>query len=149
MYRALIFCFCLLFTHLAHTAIYHWVDHQGNTHYGQRPPKDKSITANKVFIKSSGIFDDEKTLTPIQDSANKIADSNAERKAANDEAVQQANNKRRLQEQCDATKKNLEELDYGGNRLYKDADGNYSRLSPEDKTKQRQKLDAFLQDNCY
>jgi len=149
MYRALMFCFCLLFANLAHTAIYYWVDHQGNTHYGQRPPKDKSLTAKKVFIKSSGIIDSEKVLTSIQDSANAIATSNAERKAANDEALRLANDERRLQEQCDATQKSLEELDYGGNRLYKDADGNYSRLSYEEKTKQRQKLEAFLQDNCY
>jgi len=149
MYRALMFCCCLLFAHFAHATIYYWVDHQGNTHYGQRPPQDKSLVAKKVFIKSSGIFDAEKTLTPIQDSANAIAASNAERKAANDEALRQANDERRLQEHCDATQKSLEKLDYGGNRLYKDADGNYSRLSYEEKTKQRQKLEAFLQDNCY
>ena len=149
MYRALMFCYCLLFTSLAHTTIYYWVDHQGNTHYGQRLPQDKSLSATKVFIKSSGVFDAEKTLTPIQDSANAIAASNAERKAANDEILQQANNIRRLQHQCEATKKNLEELEYGGNRLYKDANGNYSRLSSEEKTQQRQKLEEFLQDNCY
>ena len=148
MYRALMFCFCLLFASLAHTTIYYWVDHQSNTHYSQRPPQDKSLAAKKIFIKPSGTIDSNKPLTSIQDSANEIAKSNAERKAANDKILQQSTDHKRLQEQCEATQKSLEELDYAGNRLYKDSDGNYSRLSSEEKATQRQKLNDFLKDNC-
>lgn len=148
MYRALIICFCLFFAHSSYAAIYKWVNEQGNTHYGQRPPRDKNIDVKKVFVKSSGIIDSEKDPTSIQDSANEIAKSNADHKAANDKIQQQANEKRRLQERCETSKKNLAELDYGGNRLYKDADGNYSRLSPDDKTKKREELNTFINENC-
>jgi len=148
MYRALIFCFCLLFASLAHAAIYHWVDHQGNTHYDQQPPRDKSIDAQKISVKSNTIVDSEQTQQSIQDSADEIAKSNSARKAENNKAQQKADENRRLQERCDISKKNLAELDYGGNRLYKDAEGNYSRLSTEEKNNQREQLNVFINENC-
>ena len=148
MYRALIICLLLLFANISYAAIYQWIDEHGNTHYGQLAPRDKNIDAKKIFVKPSRVIDNEQTSTPIQDSANEIAKSNADRKAANDKIQQQANEKRRLQERCETSKKNLAELDYGGNRLYKDADGNYSRLSPDDKTKKREELNTFINENC-
>jgi len=148
MYRALMFCFCLLSANLTHAAIYHWVDHQGNSHYAQQPPRDKSINAQKMGVKSNHIVDSEQPQQSIQDSANEIAESNAARKAESDKAQQKANETRLLQERCDTSKKNLAELDYGGNRLYKDAEGNYSRLSTEEKNNQREQLNAFINENC-
>lgn len=148
MYRTLMFCFCLLFTQFAHTAIYYWVDHQGQTHYGQQPPLDKSINVQKIAVSTNSSVDPNQQQQSIQDSANKIAESNAERKAARDKLQQQADENRRRNENCDASKKKLAELDYGGNRLYKDAEGNYSRLTDEDRNNQREQLNDFINKNC-
>lgn len=148
MYRTLMFCFFLLFANLAHAAIYHWINHEGHPHYGQRPPSDKSIQVQKIHIKSTVRIDDKTAEKTIQESANELAKSNATRQAELESAQQKAIEIKRIQERCDSSKKNLAELDYGGNRLYKDAEGKYSRLSAEEKNKQREQLNAFINENC-
>ncbi|MEO1889517.1 MAG: DUF4124 domain-containing protein [Cycloclasticus sp.] len=148
MYRAFIlFCCSLACTvSLADMRIYKWVDAQGNTHFSQQPPRNKNITPQRIIIKTD--YKEGLSLKALIDSANEIAKSNAERKAANDKVRQNADKQRLAQERCETSKKNLAELDYGGNRLYKDADGNYSRFSAKDKTQQREKLNAFINENC-
>ncbi|MFT6217327.1 MAG: hypothetical protein ACJA2Y_000718 [Cycloclasticus pugetii] len=148
MYRALMFCSCLLFAQFAYSAIYQWVDHQGNTHYSQHPPADKSISTQNITVTKKPVADAKKNQQSIQDSANEIAKSNAERQAARDKLQQQAEENKRLQESCEASKKSLIELDYGGNRLYKDTEGNYSRFTDEDKNNQREQLNDFINKNC-
>jgi hypothetical protein len=148
MYRALIFCIFFLSANLAHSAIYQWVDEQGNTHYGQQQPRDKSIASQKIEVRTLQPAENQQPQKSIQDSANEIAKSNAARKTANDAKQQSAEESRQLQTRCETSKKNLAELDYGGNRLYKDAEGNYSRFSAEDKSKQREQLNAFINENC-
>tara|TARA_R110002095_G_scaffold44995_4_gene40450 strand:- start:2926 stop:3375 length:450 start_codon:yes stop_codon:yes gene_type:complete len=149
MYRFLIFCIFLFFNGLGHAAIYHWIDEQGGSHYSQRPPRDKTIISQKIVFKTIATAFDQQAQPTIQDSANEIAKSNAERQATHEKTQQEAKENSRLQERCATSKKNLLELDFGGNRLYKDADGNYSRLDAEDKNQQRAQLNAFINENCY
>lgn len=84
MYRFLIFCIILFFNGLGHAAIYHWIDEQGGTHYSQRPPRDKTIISQKIVFKSMATAFDQQPQPTIQDSANEIAKSNAERQAAHE-----------------------------------------------------------------
>jgi hypothetical protein len=147
MYRALIVLISFFTLSIAHATIYQWTDQQGQLHYSQTPPPNKSIESKKITIRNSTVTGD-KPHPSIQDSANEIAKSNAERKAANEKIQQDARANRAMQERCSTSKKNLAELDYGGNRLYKDADGNYSRFSAEDKNQQREQLNAFINENC-
>ena len=148
MYRTLIVCILLLSCSLTHAAIYHWVDEKGTTNYGQSPPKNKAIARQKVVVKSQTTIESQDTTLSIQQSANEIAKSNAARKAADDKQQQEIIKQVQRQERCETSKKNLAELDYGGNRLYKDAEGNYARFSAEDKNQQRERLNALINENC-
>ena len=132
---------------MGNTAIYQWVDDQGRMQYSQQKPHGKSLEPQKITIKTSRPADN-KQLKSIQDSANEIARSNAARKAASDKALQETQEARLAQEKCATSKKNLSDLDYGGNRLYKGADGRYSRFTPEDKKQQREQLNSFINENC-
>jgi hypothetical protein len=148
MYRAFIFFSCLLActSGQADMRIYKWVNAQGNTHFSQAPPRNKSISPQTFTVKTDkreGL-----SLKTLIDSAEKIAKSNVERKTANDKLRQEAEEKRLAEEKCVTSKKNLSKLGYGGNRLYKDANGNYSRFSAEEKNQQREKLNAFIDENC-
>lgn len=147
MFRLFITCFVFFFAVSSQSAIYQWTNEQGNIAYGQKPPRDKTIKTQKILLKSSEIIE-VKQAESIQDSANEIAKSNAARKAANEKIQQEAAEALLLQERCATSKKSLTELDFGGNRLYKDSDGNYSRFSAEDKSQQREQLTAFINENC-
>ncbi|MEW4983939.1 MAG: DUF4124 domain-containing protein [Cycloclasticus sp.] len=148
MYRTLMVCIFLLSSSLTHATIYHWVDEQGTTNYGQTPPKNKSIARQKIVVKSQTVVESQQAQQSIQDSANEISKSNAERKAASDKRQQEVIKQARRQERCETSKENLAQLDYGGNRLYKDAEGNYARFTAEDKNLQREQLNAFINENC-
>lgn len=148
MCRTMLFCFFLLFANLTHAAIYHWYDHEGHPHYGQRPPSDKSIQVQKIHIKSTVRVNDNTTEKTVQDSADELAKSNATRQAELESARQKALEAHRMQERCDISRENLDRLDYGGNRLFRDADGSYSRLNPEEKNERRKQLEAFINENC-
>lgn len=149
MYRALILCSCLLvWTSVqADMRIYKWIDTQGNTHFSHVAPHNKSISLEILMIKTDGR--EGLSLKALIDSAEQIAKSNAERKASNDKIRQEVEKQRLVQEQCETRKKNLAELDYGSNRLYKNSEGDYSRLSAEDKRQEREKLSAFINENCH
>jgi len=148
MYRAFILCSLLLINSAASAAIYKWVDHKGVINYGQIQPQRQSITPDKVILKTRKEDDSQKQPESIIDSANKIAESNAKRKAAADKKALAAQEKNRLQKNCAAAKENLANLDYSSNRLHKDSKGNYSRLTPAEKAQQRKEAMVLISENC-
>lgn len=147
MFRCLIFSFIFFFSSNTLAAIYKWTDEQGITSYGQTPPRDKSIKLEKLNTKRSPPVSVDR-LKSLQDNANEIAKSNAERAAANNKAAELAREKQRIAEECSKAKQALAALDFGGNRLYKDSEGNYSRLTEETKTQQRQNLSLAIEETC-
>ncbi|MBQ0725638.1 MAG: DUF4124 domain-containing protein [Cycloclasticus sp.] len=148
MFRCLIFCFIFFLSSNALAAIYKWTDDQGNTSYGQTPPRDKSLKLEKLNTKRSPSVPVDR-LKSLQDSANEIAKSNAERAAANNKAAELVREKQRIAKECSQAKQALAALDLGGNRLYKDSEGNYSRLTQEDKSQQRQSLSLAIEETCH
>jgi len=148
MYRAFILCSCLLINSSANAAIYKWVDHKGVINYGQTKPQRQAITPDKIILKVQKRGDTKEASESIVDSANKIAESNAKRKAEKHKKALATQKERQLQKRCITSKKNLANLNYGGNRLHKDSKGNYSRLTPTDKEQRRKELRAFIKENC-
>jgi len=150
MYRCIFFCICLFVGFSSQADIYKWTDQNGNTHFGEKRPFDKSISYKKLSIKAQRVNEDanEKQLTSIQQSADELEKSNADRQAEINNAELAAETEKHSQQECDNVKKSLAMLDFGGNRLYKDSEGNYSRLSEDDKNNQREKFNQFLDENC-
>jgi len=149
MYRAFILCSCLLINNSANATIYQWVDHKGVINYGQTQPQRQAITPDKIILKVQK-RDNTKEEAPesVVDSVNTIAESNAKRKEEKNKKALAAQEKRQLQKNCIASKKNLANLNYGNNRLHKDSKGNYTRLTPADREQKRKKLRAYIKENC-
>lgn len=150
MYRCMIFCICLFVGFSSQAGIYKWTDQNGNTRFGQKRPADKSIPYKKLSIKAQRVNEEaiDKQLKSIQQNADELEKSNADRQAKFDEANLAAETKRQSQAECDNVKKSLSSLDFGGNRLYKDNQGNYSRFNEDDRNNQREKFNQFLKENC-
>jgi len=146
----MIFCICLLAGFSSQADIYKWTDQNGNTHFGEKRPFDKSISYKKLSIKAQRVneAESEGRLKSIQQSADEIEKSNADRQAAIDKADLSAETKKRSHAECDNVRKSLSSLDFGGNRLYKDSDGNYSRMNEDDRNIKREQFNQFLNENC-
>jgi len=146
--RKTLFVMFLLYSSSSLAIIYHWTNQQGVQQYSQAPPRDKSIPSEKIHIKKH-FNDNALPSNSFQQSADAIARSNAERKAASDKANKQIEQQQLADNICRRTKQSLSSLELSGNRRYKDADGNYLRLDEEAKNKQRQKLNEQIEKNCH
>jgi uncharacterized protein (DUF3084 family) len=148
MYRTLLLVFCLILSTQSFAAIYKWIDKNGNVSFGQIRPADKSIVSQELSVKSSRVVVTEKKQVSLKSSEDELIKANSEREAARDKTLQAKAAKKIAQERCDGAKKSLAQLDVGGNRLYKDSEGNYSRLDEEKRSQQRQDLNTFIDENC-
>jgi len=137
----------LLYSSSSLAIIYHWVNQQGVQQYSQTPPRDKSIPSERVYIKKH-IKDEDMPSESLEQSAETIAESNAERKTISDELNQKFQRLQIMAENCKLAKLSLVDLERGGNRLYKDANGDYQRLDEAAKNKQRKQLNAVIDENC-
>jgi len=137
----------LLYSSSSLALIYDWTSPNGVQQYTQSPPRDSSISSEKIYIKKH-ISDSELPSESIQQSADAIAKSNAERKATSDKFTQQIKQLELMRANCLRAKKSLSALELGGNRMYKDAEGNYLRLNEEAKAKQREEIKKQIKENC-
>ena len=145
--RKTLFVMFLLCSSSSLAVIYHWTNQQGVQQYSQAPPRDKSISSEKIYIKKH-FNDTELPVISLQQSADAIAKSNADRKIASDKFDQQLIQRRLMDNVCHRAKLSLAALELSGNRLYKDASGSYLRLDEEAKNIQRQKLNKQIEENC-
>lgn len=150
MYRYVVFSICLSISSLCLADIYQWTGQHGNTAYGQQRPVDKSIPYNVISKEARPASETQSgsQLKSIQETADELEKANAVRQAKIDDAKLAEETKKQSQAKCESVKASLAALDFGGNRLYKDSDGNYSRLADDDKNRKRQEFNQFLDENC-
>ncbi len=120
---------CLLMPSLSTAEIYKWVDDDGKTNYTQLPPPS-GYESEIVREPSSPAVAPAPTATELQD---RYEEEQKDRE--NDAAVtgQEKKNADIRQLNCDAATRNRASLELGGNRLYKTADGEYLRLTGEER----------------
>ena len=150
MFRFLIICMCFLLAIPSLATIYEWTDLKGVTSFGQIRPTHKGIPSRAVTVTPPKRSNPDSPPSPsAQESADSISDSNLKRQATRDKATQAQEAITLIQQQCANAKKNLAQTKLGGNRLYKDSSGQYSRLTDEERRLKQQTLTDFIQQNCY
>ena len=150
MFRFLIVCIFFLFAIPSLATIYEWTDLKGVTSFGQIRPTPQGISSRTVKVTPPKRSNSDIPPNPsIQESADKIADSNLKRQTTRDKATQAQAKIDLIQQQCINAKKSLAQTKLGGNRLFKDSTGRYSRLTSEERRLKQQTLNDFIQQNCY
>lgn len=148
MDRLFVFVILTISVLTAQAAIYKYTDEEGNTKFSQTRP---SASTEFEKIENKRYYPDEKSSeegkTLIQQ-ADKISKENAERDAARQKAEQDAKALREKQSQCATARQSLIELSYGGNRLYKDENGEFQRVTDEARKEKSDQINAFIQSNC-
>ena len=120
---------CLLAPSLSTAEIYKWVGDDGKTNYTQLPPPPghewkavREAPASAVAPAPPATELQERYEEQQKDSENDAAVAGQEKKNAD---IRKLN--------CDAATRNRASLELGGNRLYQTADGEYLRLSEEER----------------
>lgn len=111
---------------------YKWVDEDGNTHFGTRPPNGVKSTAIQPKTGHSEPVD-YSHLTPEQQSAQS---SSAQAEAQKDP------------ERCEAARKNAEVLGRGGRVREPTDDGSFRYLSEEEKAERLQQAQEAIEQSC-
>lgn len=122
--------------------VYRWVDEQGVTHYGEKPPAPG--VGEKIKVSAPG---PSSTPTPASNSAAKEAappastPSEAEAAAAKAQAEVTKKN-------CEAYAANLKVLREHGRIREQSNDGQVKMLSEEEKQSRIQQAEKFIAENC-
>lgn len=141
----------LLFIAKSNAEIYKWVDAEGNVHYGQQRPSDAN--AEKLDIQQeptttfhSGKKDAVKPNNTAQESEKKPEEEPATEEKEKPETP--AEKKQRL-EACARAKKSLATMESIGRIRSKDAEGNYTYLSQQQKEAQMKQARDLIKKYCY
>lgn len=120
---------CLLMPALSTAEIYKWVGDDGKTNYTQLPPPP-GYESEMVREASSPAVAPAPPATELQE---RYEEQQKDRE--NDAAVagQEKKNSDIRKLNCDAATRNQASLELGGNRLYETADGEYLRLTGEER----------------
>lgn len=139
--------FSLLLMLTAGTAgadMFKWTDADGNTEYGQYPPAGVQAERLKA-APAPQTQPAAKSLQQQVEEMNKRVEADKQRKAEAEQKKQQAVNRKI---NCDNARKNIEQLNYGGNRMMRMPDGSYQRLDENTKQQQLEKNRKAVKDFC-
>lgn len=135
----------------SHAEIYKWVDAEGNVHYGQQRPHDAD--AQKLDIQQeptttfhSGKKEPVKEDDTPQDGEQQPADEPA---AQEEKKVETPAEKKQRLEACARAKKSLATMESIGRIRSKDAEGNYTYLSQQQKEAQMKQARDLIKKYCY
>jgi len=134
----------LLATASAGADMFKWTDASGTTQYGQHPPA--GVQAERLrSAPAPQSAPAAKSLQQQVEDMNKQQEEQNKRKAAAAKKEQLAANRKT---NCDSARKNLEQLNYGGNRMMKMPDGSYQRLDEKVKQEQLEKNRKAVKEFC-
>jgi hypothetical protein len=128
---------------------YKWVDAEGVTHYGAKPPEEQDATK----IKTSGqAASDAARGEAVSESLKKNAekDAQAQQKKQKDaaKAKTDAELAEELKKNCEQAKNNAATLSTSARVREKDAEGNFRYLAPEEQQKRINETQEYLNTNC-
>jgi len=145
----LLIVFTLIFCSPNYAAIYKWVNQQEVTSFTQQRPKNKSISFEKINVAPMPLIGDVDEVKSSTEKNAKKTDELSIKKTKEASPKEQTKADREvLKRRCATAKQSLINLNRGGNRIYKDANGNYLRLDEESKNQKRREISQFLTDNC-
>ncbi len=136
----------LLTTVPAQADIYRWVDENGHTTYSQTPPPDRN--ADKIRPPPAPSESPEQARMRLEEQLQRKDDYLEDRELAKDKRRKQQAEQDMRESNCATARKNHANLVAAARRLVKMPDGEYRRLTEEDRQKLLRKAQADINDNC-
>lgn len=124
--------------------VYKWVDEQGNTHFGDRPPAREKATDLSDTLKPLNISTDLSNPNMIRNAEQSRMDE-LNRKAQ-EQHKQKASQPDKKQQYCKQAKKRL--YDISGPVVFYDEHGKAMKVTEKERKRMEQKLRAEIDKNC-
>lgn len=141
----------LLFITESHAEIYKWVDAEGNVHYAQQRPSDANAEKLDIQQEPTTTFGTGKKQAVESEAAAQDGEQKpTEEPAAKEEKkVETPAEKKQRLEACANARKSLATMESIGRIRSKDAEGNYSYLSQQQKEAQMKQARDLIKKTCY
>ena len=128
---------------------YKWVDAEGVTHYGTKPPEEQDATK----IQTSGqAASDAARGEAVSETLKKNTEAQTKARQQKIEADGKAKTNSELAEElkknCEQAKKNAATLSTSPRVREKDAEGNFRYLAPEEQQKRINETQEYISSNC-
>lgn len=135
----------------SHAEIYKWVDAEGNVHYGQQRPRDADAQKLDIQQEPTTTFHSGKKEPVKADDTPQDGDQQpAEEPAVQEEKkVETPAEKKQRLEACARARKSLATMESIGRIRSKDAEGNYTYLSQQQKEAQMKQARDLIKKYCY
>ncbi len=129
--------------------VYKWVDENGRTHYGEKPP---AADAEEMKIKSSASPADSSGKSPEEINAERerlLKVYEEERQQKEEEKLEQENRQAELREKCMELENKLQDMKEGGAQYYRvDESGKRQYVSDEELQKRIQTMQELYNKEC-
>lgn len=135
----------LLFAASLQAETYRWVDDQGVVTYSQTPPPGQA--AERVRTYAASPSSGKSSQTRLNELRQRLADSAEDRELEQAQRQETEEEVARKRQNCEAARSNLRKLEGLGNRLY-EQDGEYRRLTEEERQGLMQKEREHIEANC-
>lgn len=142
-------CLAMLCTPAGADRIYKWTDKDGTVQYTQMPPPE-DVQAIEIQDPAPPPADPAGESAQVQEQVDAMEERMKAREEAAAKAEQKAENREIRRQNCATARHNLGELQQGGGRRYRAADGSVLRLTEEERQQRiaeaNQQIEEFCQD---
>jgi hypothetical protein len=137
----------LLATQPLWAAVYKWVDAEGNTVYSQVPPNDGQHpeTVASPPPPAETPAEAQARLNALQQ---RLEDAREDRELADQAQQKSTREAAARRDNCAKARSNLQKLEQRARQLIGDGNGNYRRLTPEEKAKRAAEYKKIIQRDC-
>jgi hypothetical protein len=144
--RALLLVVLISCPTLGMTQAYKWVDENGVVSYSQTPPR--SLQGQRVDLKPTPSVSTKESNDELKRLRQRLQDSRNDRELAQQTEREARDEAARKGWNCTAARSNLQKLLNLGNRMLKTANGNYLRLSENERQQRMQTARWQIASNC-
>ncbi len=141
------FAFLLLIVTVPlHAAMYKWTDENGKVVYSQSPPPQGK--AEKIKPPPQPVESSSAAQKKLQDQLQRLEDRREDRHLEGEKITKEKKKVKEDKAKCDKVKADLAALSGGPNRLFRNADGNYQRMTTEEREKRIDDRKKYIAENC-
>jgi Skp family chaperone for outer membrane proteins len=131
---------------MAGAQTYKWIDENGVVSYSQIPPPGHDAETLDAAPQTYG--DSKQANTELKALQQKLEDIREDRKLAKETEAKKREKEQTKQQNCTAARNNLRNLEALGRRLLKTSDGEYVRLTEDERQKRIKETEEQIRINC-
>lgn len=146
--RWFLLCCLITFTTTICAEAYKWVDENGVVSYSQTPPPSGAADTVKIPTSPPHQEDPNEAEKSLNSLRQQLEDLEEDRQLTKESQQKKADESAIRKQNCQAARSNLRKLDGLGNRLLQTSDGQYLRLTEEERQSRMQTARDNIKSNC-